>query len=162
MVQQSKGRTLHYTEDLRLIRQAQKEQLEDLRVLCTYAQYCISVQTVGIDQDEGAAFKENLSRITTRQEQRYKNIDATITQNFKAVRKDETADDVFVVYGKKIRQLESGLRTLRLFLTDVVEILAVKSGEFTRVADRLQYFENRSMEVETEMLLLQEETAKLY
>ena len=162
MTQQSKGRTLHYTEDLRLIRQAQKDQLEDLRVLCTYAEYCIGIQAVGLDQDEAAAFKENLSQITVRQERRYKSIDTTVAQNFKVVRKDETADDSFVVYGKKIRMLEGGLRTLRLFLTDVVDVLAVKTGEKTRVSDRLGYFEKRSMELEAEMLLLQEETAKLY
>lgn len=162
MTQQSKGRTLHYTEDLRLIRQVQKDQLEDLQVLCTYAQYCIGVQSVGIDKDEAAAFKENLNQITVRQEKRYKSIDTTVAQNFKAFRKEETTDDLFVVYGKKIRMLESGLRTLRLFLTDVVDVLTVKSGEQTRVSDRLGYFEKRSMELEAEMLLLQEETAKLY
>ena len=63
-MQKSQGRTLHYTEDLRFIRQAEKAQLEDLRILCTYAEYCIGVQQVGIDQDEAAAFKENL-HITT-------------------------------------------------------------------------------------------------
>lgn len=162
MAQQSKGRTIHYTEDLRLLRQIQTDQLEDLRVLCTYAEYCIGVQSVGIDQDEASAFKENLSKIAMRQEKRYKDVDATVAQNFKAVRKDETADDTFVVYGKKIRALESGLRTSRLFLTDVVDTLQQRSGKNTRVADRLGYFEKRSMELEAEMLLLQEQTAKLY
>ena len=162
MTQQSKGRTIHYTEDLRLLRQIQTDQLEDLRVLCTYAEYCIGVQSVGIDQDEASAFKENLSKIAMRQEKRYKDVDATVAQNFKAVRKDETADDTFVVYGKKIRALESGLRTSRLFLTDVVDTLQQRSGKNTRVADRLGYFEKRSMELEAEMLLLQEQTAKLY
>ena len=61
-----------------------------------------------------------------------------------------------------MRALESGLRTLRLFLTEVVDTLTNKSGEHTRVADRLGYFEKRSMELEAEMLLLQEETAKFY
>ena len=161
-MQKTKGRTLHYTEDLRFIRLAEKEQLEDLRVLCTYAEYCIGVQQVGIDQDEAAAFKENLHSITMRQDKRYAQLEELIARNFKALRKEETEDDSFVVYGKRVRALESGLRTLRLFLTEVVDTLTNTSGEHTRVADRLGYFEKRSMELEAEMLLLQEETAKFY
>lgn len=161
MSQSTQGTTLHHSENLRILRQVQMQQLEDLQMLCTYAEYCIGVQTVGIDEDEATAFNENIRKVSVRQEQRYKELDLLITDSFRELRQQKTMDNTFHASSREVRKLESGLRTIRLFLADVVEMLSQKTMKENRATDRLGYFEKRSMELEAQMLLLQEKTTQL-
>lgn len=161
MAQQVQGTTLHDTENIRLIRQALTAQQEDLQLLCTYAEYCIGVQHVGIDDDEVVAFKENVAKIEARQQKRYDEIDTLLHDTFRDLRKEKTTDDRIYRCAKDARQTEAGLRTLRLFLTDIIDMLSNRTLKRNRAVDRLGYFEKRSADVEAQIMLVQEKATML-
>ena len=54
-------------------------------------------------------------------------------------------------FGKEVRKLEAGLRTLRLFVGDVIDMLSPNSSIMNRVDDRIAYFEKRSTTLLAEM-----------
>ena len=60
-----------------------------------------------------------------------------------------------MLVGKEVRKAESGLRTLKLFVCDVIKMLSPSNVESSRVNDRLNYFNKRSMSLEAEIKSLQ-------
>ena len=91
-----------------------------------------------------------------RQQSRFERLDEMIFENRREVRKGKTKDESIAACGKEVRKLEAGLRTLRLFTCDVVEMLAPDSMMPNRTDDRIGYFEKRSAALEVEMKTLKE------
>ena len=79
-----------------------------------------------------------------------------IYHNRKEIKKAKTTDQTVATYGKEVRKLEAGLRTSRLFVGDVIEMLAPNSHVMNRVDDRMAYFEKRSTTLIAEMNQLME------
>lgn len=132
-----------------------REQLEDITTLGTLAEYLGSFQQIGLDVRDSQTYLNKVEAITLQQKNRFKNIDALINENILAVKKKKTTDQTVLLYGKEVRKMESGLRTLKLFICDVVKMLSPSSIESNRVKDRLSYFNKRAMSLEVEIKTLQ-------
>lgn len=135
------------------------EQRDDLSLLCSIVEYLKSQKSIGLDHEDWKKYTEKLNSLKTRQTNRYEVIDKVINENLKDIKNRDTDQPVVVTYGKEIRKLESGLRTLMLFTSDVIEMLIVGSKVENRVDDRIYYFDNRSSMLETEMGTLQQQMA---
>ena len=131
-------------------------QQEDLTELSTIIGYLKGFKEAGIDQDERGKYSGKIARMEERQQSRFDQLDEMIFQNRRELKKEKTKDETIAIYGKEIRKLEAGLRTLRLFTGDVVEMLAPASTMPDRTDDRIGYFEKRSAALEAEMKMLME------
>ncbi|MEG0261234.1 MAG: chemotaxis protein, partial [Lysinibacillus sp.] len=82
-----------------------------------------------------------------------------INENIRDIKREKTRDSNVLEYGKEVRKLESGLRTLILFTGDVVNMLRKNSTVINRVDDRIYYFDKRSAILEQEIYSLQQKMA---
>ncbi|KOS67146.1 hypothetical protein AEA09_14950 [Lysinibacillus contaminans] len=136
-------------------------QRDDLSLLCSIVEYLKSHSSVRLDNNDTKRLTEKLNVLKSRQTNRYEVIDKIINENRKDIKSGETDSRMIVEYGKEIRKLESGLRTLILFTGDVIEMLKLGSTVEDRVDDRIYYFEKRSCALEIEMSALQSKMATL-
>jgi hypothetical protein len=144
--------TSSYNEEhIRTLREILADQQEDLTELSTIIGYLNGFKDVGIDQAEKGKYAEKIERMEEKQKIRFDKMDEMINENRKEIRKEKTHDQTIVIYGKEVRKLEAGLRTLRLFTCDVVKMLAPDSKIMNRADDRIGYFEKRSASLEVEM-----------
>lgn len=143
-------------EHIRALRGSLSEQQEDLGQLRTIIDNIRSCKDVNLDHHDVEKYKAQLLQIEDYQQQRFNKIDEMIYHNRKEIKKEKTTDHTVATYGKEVRKLEAGLRTLRLFVGDVIDMLAPNSAVINRVDDRISYFDKRSTTLLAEMHELME------
>ena len=137
------------------------DQQEDLQQLCTLVESLAKSKDGPLDSIDVQKYEGKVNIIIQNQEDRFNNIDALMNKNIIAVKKGKTTDKTALIFGKEVRKLEAGLRTLKLFVQDIIEMLDPKSDMINRVNERLYYFHKRSVTLEDEIKLLQGKLAKL-
>lgn len=148
-------------EHIRALKEILADQLEDLTELSTIIGYLKGFKEVGIDRSEQEKYDGKMERIEEKQQIRFDKMDEMIFGNRREIKKEKTHDGTILLYGKEVRKLEAGLRTLRLFTDDVIKMLAPASDIMNRVDDRIGYFEKRSAGLEAEMKMMMERLAAL-
>lgn len=139
---------------LRALREMILAQLEDMKLLCTIVEYLKGYEQVGLDRTDARKYTDKIQLMTDRQHHRFHEIDQLINQNIKDIKKQKTTDESVFRFGREVRKLEAGLRTIKLFASDVIEMLKVDNQKMNRVNERIRYFEGRSASLEAEMQLL--------
>lgn len=145
-------------EHIRLLCRILSEQQADVAQLRAIIDNVRSVQDVSLEHSDAQTYTSQLLKIEDGQQNRLNNIDEMVYHNRKEIKKGKTTDHTVATYGKEVRKLEAGLRTLRLFVEDVIEMLKPNSTVPNRIHDRIGYFDKRSMTLETE---IQELTNKM-
>lgn len=135
------------------------EQQEELVKLCTLIEYVRGFLYGGIDASDLAKYEQKLGQFKELQQQRFQRIDRVINENILQAQKKETDDQTILIFGKEVRKLEAGLRTLFLFASDVVEMLEQGRSVNNRAEDRMHYFTTRSAAIDIEIRLLIQRTA---
>lgn len=136
-------------------------QLEDLTTLCTIVEYLKGDLQTGLDRQEFQKYHHKMEAISNQQSDRYDEIDTLINNNVFQMKKGKTKDNTALIYGKEVRKLESGLRTLKLFASDVLLMFDNEKQLADRSDERLGYFEKRSTSLEAEMIMLNKELSLL-
>lgn len=132
-----------------------RAQLDDMTLLSSLAEYLQGFQQIGLDVRDGQTYTKKIEKVSDEQEKRFKRIDELINENILALKKEKTNDQSTFLFGKEVRKTESGLRTLKFFIEDVVTMLAPNSLQSNRVKDRLEYFDKRSKALEADIKSLQ-------
>lgn len=130
------------------------EQQEELTNLCTVVEYLRGFLHVGIDESDLMKYQEKLANFKNVQQERFHRIDELINENIYQMKKELTVDQTVLVYGKEVRKLEAGLRTLLLFTSDVIEMLKRESTVNNRSEERIRYFDTRSAAIDVEIRIL--------
>ena len=143
-------------ENIRALRGALSEQQEDLEQLRTIIESIRSCKDVSLDHRDVEKYTAQLLHVEDYQHRRFSKIDEMIYHNRKEIKKAKTTDSTVATYGKEVRKLEAGLRTVRLFVEDIIDMLAPNSTVINRVDDRIAYFEKRSTTLIAEMNELME------
>jgi len=143
-------------EHIRALRGALSEQQEDLEQLRTIIESIRSCKDVSLDHRDVEKYTAQLEQVEDYQHRRFSKIDEMIYHNRKEIKKAKTTDSTVATYGKEVRKLEAGLRTVRLFVEDIIDMLAPNSTVINRVDDRIAYFEKRSTTLMAEMHELME------
>ncbi|MEK4427262.1 chemotaxis protein [Solibacillus sp. FSL K6-1523] len=136
-------------------------QQEDLTALCTIVEYLKGHLQVGLDHQDVKKYIGEISIINTHQTKRYEEIDALINENIFQMKKGKTQDNTVLLYGKEVRKVESGLRTLKLFVCDAIEMLGEGKIEGNRSEDRIRYFETRSLSLGKEISILSDQLSQI-
>ena len=143
-------------EHIRALRGILSEQQGDLVQLRTIIDNICSCKCVSLDHSDVEKYTAELLQVEDYQHHRFNKIDEMIYHNRKEIKKAKTTDHTVETYGKEVRKLEAGLRTLRLFVGDVIDMLSPNSAVINRVDDRIAYFEKRSTTLIAEMNELME------
>lgn len=151
----------YQNESMLPLQMALREQLETITSLNSLAQYLKGSQHLGIDAKDSQNYSYKVERISSQQKERFKLIDTLINENILALKKRKTSDRTIFVYGKEVRKIEAGIRTLALFVLDVIKMLKQNDYESSAVKNRLSYFEKRAVSLETEIKTLQLKLAQL-
>ncbi|MFS0878182.1 chemotaxis protein [Solibacillus isronensis] len=130
------------------------EQRENLTTLCTIVEYLKSYVQTGLDHKDVVKYKQKIQMMTDKQEKRYHQIDELINTNILELKKGKTADNTALIYGKEVRKIESGVRTLKLFASDAVNMLDLNKHLENRSSERIRYFDKRSTSLEAEIISL--------
>lgn len=130
------------------------EQRENLTTLCTIVEYLKSYVQAGLDHKDVVKYKQKIQMMTDKQEKRYHQIDELINTNILELKKGKTADNTALIYGKEVRKIESGVRTLKLFASDAVNMLDLNKHLENRSSERIRYFDKRSTSLEAEIISL--------
>ncbi len=130
------------------------EQRENLTTLCTIVEYLKSYVQTGLDHKDVVKYKQKIQMMTDKQEKRYNQIDELINTNILELKKGKTADNTALIYGKEVRKIESGVRTLKLFASDAVNMLDLNKHLENRSSERIRYFDKRSISLEAEIISL--------
>lgn len=141
------------------LKQIMLEQQEELVKFCTLVEYLRGFLYGGIDASDLAKYEGKLSQFKELQQQRFQRIDALINKNILQIKKNQTDDKTILVFGKEVRKLEAGLRTLMLFTADVVDMLKQGSTLTNRSEERMSYFDIRSAAIDVEIRLLLQKMA---
>lgn len=148
-------------DPIQKMRQFLSMQQEDLTKLCTIVEYLKGNLQVGLDHQDKKKYVGVVSMINSHQTKRYVDIDALINANIFQMKQGKTKDNTVVLYGKEVRKLESGLRTLKLFVCDAIEMLSDGKVVGNRSEDRICYFDTRSPSLESEISILRNQLSKL-
>ena len=141
--------------NIEVFRRMLTEQQVDLKRLCTVVEDLENFKTGEIDIQEVKKYEHQIEKVAQNQIERFSEIDDLITENVYALKKNKTTDHTILTYGKELRKLEAGLRTLRLFANDILQMLCPKSTLLNRVNERVYYFTKRSASLQVEMKELQ-------
>lgn len=152
---ESKNSQSQFNEMLNELRAILTNQLHDLRLLNDIAGVIIRDQHLSISVESLKEYEDQLLLITEQQHQRFGVIDHIINDHILAVKKGIASKEQIVVIGKEARKTEAGIRTVKLFLSDVINMLYPNSQLVNRIDDRIQYFYKRSKELEKEIAILQ-------
>ena len=134
-------------EHIRALRGILSEQQEDLAQLRTIIDNIRGFKGVSLDQHDVEKYTAQLLQVEDYQNQRFNKIDEMIYHNRKEIKKEKTTDHTVATYGKEVRKLEAGLRTSRLFVGDVIEMLSPNSHVINRVDDRMGYFKKKKQPI---------------
>ena len=152
---ESKYSQSQFNEMLNELRAILTNQLHDLRLLNDIADVIKRDQHFSISVESLKEYEDQLNLITEQQHQRFGVIDYIINEHILAVKKGIASKEQIVAIGKEARKTEAGIRTVKLFLSDVINMLNPNSQLVNRIDDRLQYFYKRSKELEKEIAILQ-------
>ena len=152
---ESKNSQSQFNEMLNELRAILTNQLHDLRLLNDIAGVIIKDQHLSISVESLKEYEDQLLLITEQQHQRFGVIDYIINEHILAVKKGIASKEQIVVIGKEARKTEAGIRTVKLFLSDVINMLNPNSQLVNRIDDRIQYFYKRSKVLEKEIAILQ-------
>lgn len=144
----------HNKDIVQKLQQVLAEQREMLTTLCTIVEYLKGYIQVGLESKDVIKYNQKIQIITDKQVSRYNKIDDLINTNIFQMKKGKTTDNTALVYGKEVRKIESGIRTLKLFVCDVVSMLDPNQQLMDRSEERLRYFDKRSIALEAEMNIL--------
>ncbi len=135
------------------------EQQEDITALCTIMEQ-LRVPEHSIYSKDQQQHNVTLQQMQERQQQRFHHLDQMIFTHKRQLKKDQASTDGIITFGKEVRKMEAGIRTLRLFCEDVVKMTAVEYTGLNRAADRIYYFDKRSKALQVEIHTLREEIDK--
>ena len=130
-------------------------QLHDLRLLHDIADVLIKQQHHSISVQAFQEYYDQISLVSERQQLRFEVISRLMNEQYLALKKAIASDDRFIVLCKEVRKTEAGIRTVRLFLHDVINMYNPELHLVNRINDRIQYFYKRSKELEKEIAMLQ-------
>lgn len=136
-------------------------QQEDLTMLCTIIEYVKGGLQTSLENGELQKYRQTMEDIQSHQLSRYDEIDQLINKNVFQMKKGKTTDNTALVYGKEVRKLESGLRTLILFAGDAIDMIDSSKVTLDRGEARVRYFENRSTSLQTEIATLSKQLSLL-
>ena len=137
------------------LREILPNQLHDLRLLNDIADVLTKHQHHSIAVQALEEYYDQITLITEKQQQRFKVIDRLMSERYLALKKEIASNDRFVVICKEVRKTEAGIRTVKLFLFDVINMYNPELHLVNRINDRIQYFYKRSKELEKEIAMLQ-------
>lgn len=141
-------------DSIQKLQQMLLEQRENLTTLCTIVEYLKSYVQTGLDHKDVVKYKQKIQMMTDKQIKRYNQIDELINTNILELKKGKTADNTALIYGKEVRKIESGVRTLKLFASDAVNMLDLNKHLENRSIERIRYFDKRSTSLEAEIISL--------
>lgn len=136
---------------VRSLHQVLAEQRESLTTLCTIVEYLKGFSQTGLDNRDAIKYNQKIQIMSEKQTKRYHTIDHLINTNIFQMKKGKTTDNTALVYGKEVRKIESGIRTLKLFVYDAINMLDSQQHIENRSEERIRYFEKRSASIEAEM-----------
>lgn len=140
---------------LNVLQHGLSEQKEDITTLRAIVESIKANHHERFDEEETKKFNDKMRVLQQRQNERFIAIDKTINSNILDIKKERTAHQTVILQGKEVRKLESGVRTLQLFVCDVINMLGINSKMIDRVDDRIYYFTKRSKALEEEISALQ-------
>lgn len=141
----------HNKDIVRKLQQVLAEQREALTKLCTIVEYLKDYIQIGLESNDVIKYNQKIQMTTDKQVSRYNKIDDLINTNIFQMKKGKTTDNTALVYGKEIRKIESGIRTLKLFVCDTISMLDLNQQLMNRSEERLRYFDKRAISLEVEM-----------
>lgn len=144
----------HNKEIVQKLQQVLAEQRETLTTLCTIVEYLKGYIQKQLESNDVIKYNQRIQRMTEKQVNRYDKIDDLINTNIFQMKKGKTTDNTALVYGKEIRKIESGIRTLKLFVCDAINMKDSNQQLMDRSEERLRYFDIRSIALEVEMNIL--------
>ena len=130
-------------------------QLHDLRLLNDIADVLTKQQRHSISVQALQEYYDQISLVTEKQQQRFEAIDHLMNERYLVLKKEIALNDRFIELCKEVRKTEAGIRTVKLFLYDVINMYNPELHLVNRINDRIQYFYKRSKELEKEIALLQ-------
>lgn len=139
---------------IRSLNQVLAEQRENLTTLCMIVEYLKGCGQTGLESNDVIKYNQKIQIMTDKQMNRYNKIDELINTNIFQIKKGNTVDNTAIVYGKEVRKIESGIRTLKLFVSDAINMLDLEQHLNNRSEERIRYFEKRSAAIEGEMIAL--------
>ena len=147
--------TSQYNETLNQIREIFPNQLHDIRLLNDIADVIIKEQHFSISIQFLKEYENQLRYVTEKQQQRFDAIDSIINEQILAVKKGKFLNEQIIVLSKEVRKTEAGIRTVKLFLYDVIKMLYPELYLVNRIDDCIQYFYKRLKQLENEIAILQ-------
>ena len=136
-------------------------QQEDIKLLCTIVGDLRGYVNTTLDNEDTTKYRAKIDALTERQNARFEQIVGHIYNVYNELKKELTTDKTVLIYGKEVRKLEAGLRTLKLFTSDVVDMLKPSSTSINRSEERIRYVETRSAALEIEMRTLDKKISSL-
>jgi chromosome segregation ATPase len=144
-----------FDESFSELREILLNQLHDLQQLTDIADAVKKEQQISERVEFLKANNEQISRVSKQQQERFGTIDRLMSEHVLAVKKGRASNEDIVVLAKEIRKTEAGIRTVKLFLCDVMNMLNPDLNLVNRIDDRIQYCYKRSSELENEIAILQ-------
>lgn len=99
-------------------------------------------------------FYQKADQLTDRQNERFNEIDSILNDYVIASKKGKPMDHKILTYGKEVRKIEAGIRTLKLFLYDMIDMLNPELTTVNRLEDRAYYFKHRHQQILDEIASL--------
>ena len=146
---------LQFNEMLNQLREILPNQLQDLRLLNDIADVVIKEQHLSISVQSLKEYEDQIHYVSEKQQYRFEAIDHIINEYILAVKKGIALVEQTVIFSKEARKIEVGIRTVNLFLGDVINMLNPELLLVNRIDDRIEYFYKRSKELESEIAILQ-------
>ena len=144
-----------FNESIDQLRELLTNQLHDLRQLNEIADAITKEQYFSIRVESLKAYADQVSHFTMQQQERFGAIDRLMNEHVLAVKRGRASNEQILVLGKEVRKTEVGIRTVKLFLSDVINMLNPELNLVNRIDDRIQYYNKRSTEIENEIAILQ-------
>ena len=146
---------LQFNEMLNQLREILPNQLQDLRLLNDIADVVIKEQHLSISVQSLKEYEDQIHYVSEKQQYRFEAIDHIINEYILAVKKGIALVEQTVIFSKEARKIEAGIRTVNLFLGDVINMLNPELLLVNRIDNRIEYFYKRSKELESEIAILQ-------
>ena len=144
-----------FHEPLNRLHELLPKQLQDLGVLNNIADDIKKQQPLSKDKETLKVYEEQIRHVKKQQQERFETIDHLMNEHVLAVRKGKVSDEKILVLAKEVRKTEAGIRTVKLFLCDVINMLNPQLSLVDRIDDRIFYVNRRSTELINEIALLQ-------
>ena len=137
------------------LRELLPNQLHDLRLLNDIADVLTKQTQPSINGQALQEYYDQISLVTEKQQKRFEVIDRLMNERYLTLKKEVASNDRFIVLCKEVRKTEAGIRTAKLFLHDIINMVNPELHLVNRINDRIHYFYKRSKELEKEIAMLQ-------